>query len=240
MYSSHLHYLPAQILLYLLAGGFVLVLLALLEIGILNSAYRRLGLPPRVAMLVLLASLVGSYLNIPVARLPEAHVVARAFVDAFGMPYLVPQVVDWPGTIVAVNVGGALIPALLSIYLVVSDRLYFEAAVATAIVAVVVHQLATPIPGVGIAVSWFWPPIVAAAAALILSRRNAAPLAYVAGSIGVLVGADLTNLDKLQSLGAPVASIGGAGTFDGVVRAGGAAVLLSGRGQRRAASGAPL
>ncbi len=230
MYSSHLHYLPAQILLYLLAGGFVLVLLALLEIGILNSAYRRLGLPPRVAMLVLLASLVGSYLNIPVARLPEAHVVARAFVDAFGMPYLVPQVVDWPGTIVAVNVGGALIPALLSIYLVVSDRLYFEAAVATAIVAVVVHQLATPIPGVGIAVSWFWPPIVAAAAALILSRRNAAPLAYVAGSIGVLVGADLTNLDKLQSLGAPVASIGGAGTFDGVFLAGVAAVLLSGIG----------
>ena len=126
MYSNHLHYLPAQILLYLLAGGLLLVLVTLLEIGILNSAYRRLGLPPRAAMLVLLASLVGSYLNIPVARLPEAHVVARAFVDAFGMPYLVPQVVDWPGTIVAVNVGGALIPALLSIYLVVSEPPLFR------------------------------------------------------------------------------------------------------------------
>jgi uncharacterized membrane protein len=230
MYSNHLHYLPAQILLYLLAGGLLLVLVTLLEIGALNSAYRRLGLPPRVAMLVLLASLVGSYLNIPVARLPEAHVVARAFVDAFGMPYLVPQVVDWPGTIVAVNVGGALIPALLSIYLVVSDRLYFEAAVATAIVAVVVHQLATPIAGVGISVPLFWPPILAAVVALILSRRYAAPLAYVGGSIGVLIGADLANLDKLQTLGAPVASIGGAGTFDGVFLAGVAAVLLSGIG----------
>jgi uncharacterized membrane protein len=230
MYSNHLHYLPAQLLLYLLLGGFVLVLLALLEIGILNSAYRRLGLPPRVAMLVLLASLVGSYLNIPVARLPQARVVARAFVDAFGMPYLVPQVVDWPGTIVAINVGGALIPALLSIYLVVSDRLYFEAAVATAIVAVVVHQLATPIAGVGISVPLFWPPILAAVVALILSRRYAAPLAYVGGSIGVLIGADLANLDKLQTLGAPVASIGGAGTFDGVFLAGVAAVLLSGIG----------
>ena len=239
MYSNHLHYLPAQILLYLLAGGLLLVLLTLLEIGILNSAYRRLGLPPRVAMLVLLASLVGSYLNIPVARLPEAHVVARAFVDAFGMSYLVPQVVDWPGTILAVNVGGALIPALLSIYLVVSNRLYFEAAVATAIVAVVVHLLATPIPGVGISVPIFWPPVLAAAAALILSRRYAAPLAYVAGSIGVLIGADLANLDKLQGLGAPVASIGGAGTFDGVFLAGVVAVLLSGIGQRRAAQGAP-
>jgi uncharacterized membrane protein len=240
MYSNHLHYLPTQILLYLLAGGLLLVLVTLLEIGILNSAYRRLGLPPRVAMLVLLASLVGSYLNIPVARLPEAHVVARAFVDAFGMRYLVPQVVDWPGTIVAVNVGGALIPALLSIYLVVADGLYFEAAVATAIVAFIVHLLATPIPGVGISVPIFWPPILAAVAALILSRRYAAPLAYVAGSIGVLVGADLANLDKLQALGAPVASIGGAGTFDGVFLAGVVAVLLSGIGRRRAASGAPL
>ena len=240
MYSNHLHYLPAQILLYLLAGGLLLVLVTLLEIGILNSAYRRLGLPPRVAMLVLLASLLGSYLNIPVARLPEAHVIARAFVDAFGMPYLVPQVVDWPGTIVAVNVGGALIPALLSIYLVVANRLYFEAAVATAIVAVVVHLLATPIQGVGISVPIFWPPVLAAVTALVLSRRYAAPLAYVAGSIGVLIGADLTNLDKLQALGAPVASIGGAGTFDGVFLAGVAAVLLSGIGRRRAASGAPL
>ena len=235
MYSSHLHYLPARLLLYILAGGLLLALLGLLEIGVLNSAYRRLGLPPRAAMLVLLASLVGSYLNIPVARLPQAHIVARAFVDAFGMPYLVPQIVDWPGTIVAVNVGGALIPALLSIYLVVSGRFYFEAAVATAIVAVVVHRLATPVPGVGISVPLFWPPILAAVAALILSRRHAAPLAYVAGSIGVLIGADLSNLDQLQTLGAPVASIGGAGTFDGVFLAGVVAVLLSGVGQRRAA-----
>ncbi len=233
MYSNHLHYLPTQFLLYLLAGGLLLVLLGLLEIGILNSAYRRLGLPPRVAMLVLLASLVGSYLNIPVARLPQAHVVARAFVDAFGMSYLVPQIVDWPGTIIAVNVGGALIPALLSIYLVVSDRLYFPAAVATAIVAFVVHQLATPIPGVGISVPLLWPPILAAVVAIVLSRRYAAPLAYVGGSLGVLIGADLTNLDQLQTLGAPVASIGGAGTFDGVFLAGVVAVLLSGIGERR-------
>ena len=230
MYSNHLQYLPTQLLLYALLGGLFLALLGLLEIGILNSAYRRLGLAPRAAMLVLFASLIGSYLNIPVARLPEAHIVARAYVDMFGMPYLVPQVVDWPGTIVAVNVGGALIPALLSIYLVVSSRLYFEAAVATAIVAAVVHTLATPVPGVGISVPLFWPPILAAAVALVRSRRYAAPLAYVAGSIGVLIGADLTNLDKLQTLGAPVASIGGAGTFDGVFLAGVAAVLLSGIG----------
>ena len=55
-----------------------------------------------------------------------------------------------------------------------------------------------------------------------------------------MIGADLLNLDKISGLGAPVASIGGAGTFDGVFLAGVVAVLLSGIGQRRAASGAPL
>ena len=234
MVSSHLHYLPAQLLLFLALGGFILLLLLLLQIGILNSAYRRLGLEPRVAMLVLLASLIGGAINIPIARLPEARIVARTFIDAFGMPYLVPQFVDWPGTILAINVGGALIPVLLSLYLVVHDRLLVPGAIATAAVAVIVHRLATPIPGVGISVPIFWPPILAAVTALILSRRHAAPLAYVGGSLGVLIGADLTNLGQLQTLGAPVASIGGAGTFDGVFLTGIVAVLLSALGERRA------
>jgi uncharacterized membrane protein len=79
--------------------------------------------------------------------------------------------------------------------------------------------------------------------ALILSRQHAAPLAYIGGSIGVLVGADLLNLGKLRELGAPIASIGGAGTFDGIFLTGVLAVLIAvltsggarpGRGQVRA------
>jgi uncharacterized membrane protein len=235
MHSSHLHYFPAPILLLLLLGAAILGLLLALQIGLLNSAYRRLGLELRVAMLVLLASLIGGYINIPIARLPEAHVVTKIIVDAFGVPYLVPQVVDWPGTILAVNVGGALIPLLLSIYLVIHYRIFVSSVVATAVVAVVVHQLATPVPGVGISVPLLAPPLVAALTAVLLSRRYAAPLAYVGGSLGVLIGADLTNLGQLQTLGAPVASIGGAGTFDGVFLTGIVAVLLAGLGERRPA-----
>ena len=234
MLSRHLHYFAAQPLLYLLLGAFILAVLLLLQIGLLNRAYRRLGLEPRVAMLVLLASLIGSYLNIPIAQLPQARVVTRTFVDAFGMPYLVPLVVDWPGTIVAVNVGGAVIPVLLSLYLIGRNSILVSSVVATAVVALVVHQMATPIPGVGISVPFVAPPLVAALTALALSRRHAAPLAYIGGSLGVLFGADLSNLDKLRGLGAPVASIGGAGTFDGVFLTGVVAVLLSGLGERRA------
>jgi uncharacterized membrane protein len=64
--------------------------------------------------------------------------------------------------------------------------------------------------------------------ALLLARQHAAPLAYIAGSLGTLVGADLLNLNRLQGLGAPVASIGGAGTFDGIFLTGILAVLIAG------------
>ena len=73
----------------------------------------------------------------------------------------------------------------------------------------------------------FFPAIATAVVALVLSRDNAAPLAYIGGSLGTLIGADLTNLDKVRGLGAPVASIGGAGTFDGIFLTGILAVLLA-------------
>jgi len=83
------------------------------------------------------------------------------------------------------------------------------------------------VPGVGIAIPIFTPPIAAAVTAMFISRRNAAPLAYIGGSLGTLIGADLLNLSKIQGLGAPVASIGGAGTFDGIFVAGIVAVLIA-------------
>ena len=79
------------------------------------------------------------------------------------------------------------------------------------------------------------PPLAAAITAAFISWRNTAPLAYAVDSLGVLIGADLLNLGKLQGLGAPVASIGGAGTFDGIVT-GLFAVLLAGLAGTRAAA----
>jgi uncharacterized membrane protein len=88
------------------------------------------------------------------------------------------------------------------------------------------------VPGVGIAVPVFVPPVATALVALLLARENAAALAYVSGSLGTLIGADLLNLDAVRGLGAPVASIGGAGTFDGIFLTGIMAVLLAGISRR--------
>ena len=122
---------------------------------------------------------------------------------------------------------GALIPILLSIYLAFKNRLFMKSAFAVAVVALVTHQLAQPVRGVGVALPIFIPPIVALLCALVLSWRQAGPLAYIGGSMGTLIAADIMNTGKIQGLGAPVASIGGAGTFDGVFLVGIVAVLLA-------------
>jgi uncharacterized membrane protein len=116
---------------------------------------------------------------------------------------------------------------LLSVYLLIKNELYVRGILAVAVVTLVVYHLARPVRGVGITVPTFVPPLVAAGVAMALAWRQAPPLAYIAGSLGTLIGADLLNLDKVQGLGAPVASIGGAGTFDGVFLTGILAVLLS-------------
>jgi uncharacterized membrane protein len=85
------------------------------------------------------------------------------------------------------------------------------------------------VAGIGIAVPVFVPVVATAILALVLSSREyAAPLAYIGGPMGTLIGAGILNLDKIGSLGAPIASIGGAGTFDGIFLTGILAVLLAG------------
>ncbi len=46
-------------------------------------------------------------------------------------------------------------------------------------------------------------------------------------TLGSLIGADLLNLKKIPELGTPIASIGGAGTFDGIFLTGIISVLLA-------------
>ncbi len=227
MQTSPYHFLPHPLWVYL---GFLVLLaavIALVEIGILHYTADRLGLPRRLAFLLLLLCLVGSYVNIPVAELPPEPVESDRVVFFLGVPYVVPIVEEWPGTVVAINVGGAVIPVVLAIYLLVRNRLYGEGLVGVAAVSLVVYAVAQPIPGVGISVPTLMPPIAAALAAMALSRRQSAPLAYISGTLGTLIGADLMNLGAIQGLGAPVASIGGAGTFDGVFLTGILAVLLA-------------
>lgn len=185
--------------------------------------------------MVLLASLLGSSINIPLTSLESnAPMVTERYVRAFGITYTVPVVEQMTRrTLLAVNVGGALIPALISLALLLrfpDSILYASAAVA--FVALTTNRVARPVRGLGIVTPALIPPLFAALAALALvyilngSHQYIFLFAYVGGTLGTLIGADLLNLDKIKDMGAPVASIGGAGTFDGVFLSGIIAVLL--------------
>jgi len=225
--DSQIYYLPITPGLFSILVVLTIGLVILIQLRILRYAYMRLGVGPGAALLLLFGSLIGSYFNIPITVLPGQPVTSGEIVDFYGMRYIVPTVVQWPGTVLAVNVGGAVIPTLMSAYLVIRYQLWFKAAIAIAIIAAVIHAMATPVHGVGIAVPVFVPVVTTAILAFILSREYAPPLAYIGGSVGTLIGADLLNLDKITGLGAPVASIGGAGTFDGIFLTGIIAVLFA-------------
>lgn len=227
MLPASLHYFPLALPFVLVFFALIALLITMIEIGLLGFAYEKMGISRRYVFTLLLLSLLGSYVNIPVAELPAERVLSDQVITFFGMQYIIPFVQEWPRTLIAVNVGGAIIPTLLSIYLLLKNGMYSRTLIAVTFVATIVHLVAYPVRGVGIAVPIFIPPLAAAGAALLLARRRAPAMAYIAGSLGTLIGADLLNLSKLQGLGAPIASIGGAGTFDGIFLTGILAVLLA-------------
>lgn len=212
--------------------GILAALFVLIEIGIIHYAFHMIGLPPDLAFLALLASLLGAYINIPLMRIESGATHPAAIVNSFGVRYRVPLHYAEGSTRLAVNVGGALVPVMISIYVLVRQpAALLPALIGVAIVALLVHRWARPVAGLGIATPMFIPPIVAALCAWLLAGLfgtvHVDVIAYVSGVLGTLIGADIANLHRLGDLGAPVASIGGAGTFDGVFLTGIVAVLLA-------------
>jgi uncharacterized membrane protein len=138
----------------------------------------------------------------------------------------VPLPRDEQQTVVAVNVGGCVIPLALALY---EARLVAEVPQArwAMLVAVLVNiavcfWVARPVRGVGIAIPAFLPPLVAIGMTWLLlgndpTSEYRAPVAFVAGVAGPLIGADLFNLRRFERLHTGLLSIGGAGTFDGIV-----------------------
>ena len=227
MHSLGIHYYPLTLPFLLLLLGALVALAFLALLRVLQFAYSQLGIAPGYFFTWLFLSLAGSYVNLPIMRFAPEQVTRLEEIPFYGVPYVIPAVETWPGTILAVNVGGAIIPVLLSLVLIAKNRLWRNAAWGVVVVSLACYVLAEPVPGLGIAIPVFYPPVIAATVALLLSRRYAAPLAYACGSLGTLIGADLMNLGRIRGLGAPVMSIGGAGTFDGIFVVGLIAVLLA-------------
>ncbi len=215
--------MPPRMLL-LLVG--LALLTALIQINLLAIAFDKLGLSPHVAMTLVLGALFGSAINLPLVRItaeapPEPPPPLPAWLQPLQLPFE-------GTTLIAVNLGGCIIPVGFSAYLMAHNPLPFiEVLSAIAIVTFVSYRLSRPIPRLGIAIPVLVAPVTAALTALLINAEHAAPLAYISGTLGVLTGADLLRLGDIRKMGTPLASIGGAGTFDGIFITGIVAALLA-------------
>ncbi|MEW6353048.1 MAG: DUF1614 domain-containing protein [Pseudomonadota bacterium] len=216
---------PLQFALLVFLVGF---LLAFVQIGALTIAFDKLGLSQSSAFTLLFASLIGSMINLPLFSV-KASPVDLETVPAPWRELVRKNQRDFKGkTLIALNVGGALIPLLFSVYLMRHNVLHpFDVVLVITIVAAISRVASRPVSGLGVTMPIFIAPVTAALAAIAIDPQQSAPLAYIGGTLGVLIGADLLRLKDIRKMGAPLASIGGAGTFDGIFLTGLVAVLLA-------------
>ncbi|MGD8514271.1 MAG: DUF1614 domain-containing protein [Granulosicoccaceae bacterium] len=216
---------PPHMLIFI---GLLAVFITLIHLGILRIAFDKLGLSPGRAYLLLMISLFGSVINLPLFTIKTDRPVEIPVHPLF-RGLLHRRTADFQGkTLIAVNVGGCLVPVTFSLYLLTINPLaVFDVIAGVTVVATMSYLLSRPIPGLGIGMPIFVAPITAALVALLLNPELSAPLAYISGTLGVVIGADLLKLHDIGKIGTPVAAIGGAGTFDGIFITGIVAVLLA-------------
>ena len=220
-------FLPLMLFLILL------VLLPLVFGQLFATALMKLRLEPSTAILLVMGIILGSGINIPLKRIARNDTLVEDQLAILGLTG------RWPWfqrvrqeTVIAVNVGGCLIPAGLAIYEIA--HLLFDSpqslpslAIAVAVNTAVCYRLAQPVSGIGIALPGLVPAAVAAVSAFWLVPEQAPQVAFVAGVLGPLIGADLLHLRAIEALETGIASIGGAGTFDGIVLSGIVAAYLA-------------
>lgn len=222
------------LVMFLMVVFFLITLffLPLLWFGVVGNAFVNLGLPPDAVFWLLIFTLLGSLVNLPLTTIESHEMTGGRVISYFGMKVKLPPTRLKRHTVLAVNVGGALVPAGLSLYLFIQITRNFGVSwgllAILGLVTAVMYRVARPVKGLGIAVPGLVPPLVAALGAWLLCPEiYRAPCAYIASTMGTLIGADLLNLREISQMGAPVASIGGAGTFDAIFLGGIIAVLLS-------------
>lgn len=219
-------HLPPVRLLFLIAAAVIII--TVVQLGILQIAFDKLGLSADSATLLLIVTLFGSTINLPLFTIGTDPVEQEKRLRE--LPRMLSRhITVIPGkTIIAVNVGGCVVPLAFSLYLFnFSQPGFLTVLVAVAAVSMVSYGISFSVPRVGIAMPILIAPVAAAVVALTLDPEGAGALAYIGGTLGVLIGADLLRMKDIKKLGEPVASIGGAGSFDGIFVTGIVAVLLT-------------
>ena len=216
-----------------------LCLMPLVLIDTMRAALENLHLSATAALVVVAGIFAGSLINIPVHRIerPEQQLIETLAIFRFwgwDEPRFVRVRED---TIIAINVGGCVIPVALALWQVMNlldagGWPLSALAIIAAVNVAVCYSLALPVNGVGIIMPGLASPVTAIGLTWLFLAPDAydpvrAPVAFVAGVLGPLVGADLLHLKDISKVSVGMLSIGGAGTFDGIFMTGILAVLLA-------------
>lgn len=217
-------FIPTILITFL---GFLFLLPVLFLMGyfkVITLGFENMGISSEMTTLLFFMILIGSYINIPITKKKLFYGEKRKLFGLFKKPVLNVHCI-------AINVGGAVIPILISFYFLF--KAYGQGIalkpifIAIVLMSFVLKYISKIVPGKGIMVPTFAPPFWAAFFALVFAPQFASCSAFIIGTLGTLIGADLLNLRKAQKLSPGFLSIGGAGVFDGIFLIGIVSALLS-------------
>jgi uncharacterized membrane protein len=217
-----MYFLPISLALFVL----FILLIPVLIVMAPAMAFAKLGLNPVCGYAFFILCLLGSGINIPVHRRQINYTIPVDELTVMFHRFMGIRLPAYREQVIAVNLGGAILPIALSLYLLRYVPLPLVLS-ATLITTTAAYLLSKPVRGVGVVMPAFVPPLIAALTAVILSREYAPQIAYISGVMGTLIGADLLRVPQLRRLEAPFLSIGGAGVFDGIYLVGLISVLLA-------------
>jgi uncharacterized membrane protein len=213
----------------------LVIIIPLLFAKMITGAFVILGFTPDQAFLLLILCLLGGLFNIPLKEWSKALPYTPTNYEFY--PHSLQRFFITPGRkILAVNLGGAVIPGFVGLWEVFRIHTEFSSSHPGAafsfwlvlfINTSICYMFARPVEGKGIVIPALIPPLVTSVLSLILASSIAPVIAFPAGVLGVLIGADLMHMKDIMDLKAPIVSIGGAGTFDGIFLCGILSVFLT-------------
>ena len=213
------------VLIIALFAILLIILIPLFILGIAGAAFSRLGFSWFEAVAVIILMIIGYFINIPLWKIrnPVGNAGNTGEVyDAFtGEPVGIGEI----STTISINLGGALIPVIVSCYLLyevhrhsaISSFLPIIACIC--IVAIIAAVLTKVIPHWGVSTPLLFPSIAAIGSGILLTGGTgleAAVTAFVGGTWGILLGATVIMLMKWENTDMRQISVGGAGMFGSV------------------------
>jgi uncharacterized membrane protein len=216
---------PLSVFAVIILVGLVILLIPLFILGMIGAAFTRLGFSWITAIAVVLLMLFGSYVNIPLYRIKRDMVrISPDTTAVSGSGSLWPADPVWE-TLVSINLGGAILPLCISLYLlyqavlITGTSLLVPVGAGIVLVALVTFFATRPVRGAGLRVPLLIPALTALLMGMFMFGGAGIPatvMAFVSGTAGALLGGNIAQLFRIKDLEVHSVSIGGAGTFGAV------------------------